>query len=889
MSFTPGQQWPQQAQQIGNVTADSNLPNGNALPPPPPHRVNNSTPGNPTANMNMDVNGLQNNDNRNNPQFNRSRKLNISLTPLNAYGPSTSSISPSQASNTNDASSFARDPRNPINVKTTSSTPTANPASPGSNPKVDPRMKKDDSSNPNHGMNVPNESATQVQRNRSDPRLKMQDASASKKVEKNNAPTNDPRFAAKYDKKSPEPIKADENGRMNPLLAASQNKKQKHHVSKNNKNNRKNNPRKMHDSRNSRRQNSQYPMHLSRQNSNQQSRIPPPPPPKHKNQYGGGFHQRQMQQQHHHHNNHHQQNNMNQYGPSNQNRNVPPPPPPKRVPPPPPGPGPGRGGMPPFSQHPPQTQGNFRGPSNQMNIQNSMSPKNKIPPPPPPRRPPNFQGGPGHRNRGPNFQGQGPRMGGMHNTPNNPPFQIPPPPPPSGSGPGRPMHPNQGPGHPARGFPPLSLPQTQKPPPAALGVPPGQIATPISYSNTQHQQQQVPPGQFPTPGIPNAQQHQQPVADPFRQKISQVHQHQMQQNPALGFPHHGRAPTQMPMQQPPPSATAVTAAMSPVIPMSHLQQQQQSIQQPLQQNATPQQPKSPWTEHTAPSGIKYYYNSVTKESTYSKPEDFDGPLIVKATPSPVQTPTKNHKTTKSTWREYTDKNTGKKYYSDGKTTCWEKPANFIPSTEFQSPISQKRLSSSFHNSSEKAKKKKMESPKPKKEPSYANKEEAIAAFKGLLLAKGISPTMKWADVLRICSEDYRWSACKTLGERKQALAEYQTKRANEEKEMRRQEIKRAKDAFQQLMTDMLPRLGITPNSRFGECRDKLAKDDRFFAVEDEETREELFYDFVEEMRKREERVNRTKKKAARDAFWSFMKDKEQNGLLTFASTWYVII
>jgi uncharacterized membrane protein len=59
---------------------------------------------------------------------------------------------------------------------------------------------------------------------------------------------------------------------------------------------------------------------------------------------------------------------------------------------------------------------------------------------------------------------------------------------------------------------------------------------------------------------------------------------------------------------------------------------------------------------------------------------------------------------------------------------------------------------------------------------------SIRLVKGLLLAKDISPTAKWNEAVKICSSDSRWVACEealTVGERRQALAEYQTKRANE--------------------------------------------------------------------------------------------------------------
>ncbi len=170
---------------------------------------------------------------------------------------------------------------------------------------------------------------------------------------------------------------------------------------------------------------------------------------------------------------------------------------------------------------------------------------------------------------------------------------------------------------------------------------------------------------------------------------------------------------------------------------------------------------------------------------------------------------------------------------------------------------------------------------------YANKAEAVAAFKGLLLAKDIAPSTKWADVVRVCSDDPRWDACSTMGERKQALAEYQTKRANELKDVKRQEKVRAREAYHRLLTDVLPSSKtFTPGtSRFIDVRDSLSKDDRFYAVEDETIREELFYEWVEELRKKQERSKHNKKREAKDGCLKYLKGKEEEGKLTFASTW----
>jgi pre-mRNA-processing factor 40 len=105
--------------------------------------------------------------------------------------------------------------------------------------------------------------------------------------------------------------------------------------------------------------------------------------------------------------------------------------------------------------------------------------------------------------------------------------------------------------------------------------------------------------------------------------------------------------------------------------------------------------------------------------------------------------------------------------------------------------------------------------------------------------------------------------------------------------MERQEKVRAKEAFLRLLADTLPALpGFSSwTSRFEDVRDALSKDDRFHAVATEGTRESLFLDYCEESKKRDERKKRSKRKETHDNLVEFLKEKQDDGLLSFASTW----
>lgn len=305
-----------------------------------------------------------------------------------------------------------------------------------------------------------------------------------------------------------------------------------------------------------------------------------------------------------------------------------------------------------------------------------------------------------------------------------------------------------------------------------------------------------------------------------------------------------------------------------------------------------------WKEHTAPGGVKYYHNELSKESTYHKPDA----LKKKEQPSSSGSATATNTTArtspsqKRSWQEHEDASTGRKYYSDGVSTTWEKPEGFVSPETIVANTSSATKREQKNNHEGPAKKKKRisnaisSSSNTNNNDTFANKKEATTAFKGLLLAKGVSPTLKWNEVVKVCESDSRWDSFEEIlsqGERRQALAEYQTKRTNEMRNEQRQERIRAKEAFGQLLADILPSVSSfsARTSRFVDVRNALSKDDRFFAVEDEATRESLFLDFCDEFKKREERNKRNKKRETQESFESFLQEREEVGTLTYASTW----
>jgi len=588
------------------------------------------------------------------------------------------------------------------------------------------------------------------------------------------------------------------------------------------------------------------------------------------------------------------------------------------------GPPPGRGGPRNFSpggMHPRGGGPEMPPPPNMMGGRGPPPPPPRGMPPPPmapgggqmPPPPPPMQGHPNHPMN--NMQGGPPTMG----HPNQPPFHGGPPPPQQNA----PMNHPHG-----------MNPQMQNMPPGPPPGPPGPPGIPPNQQTHMQQMHGHQPPPFPPPGPgggppPNSMMPPPNNQPPFGQQgFPPQHQQQMQMNPPNMPPqhlqyHHQQQQQQQPIQhiQQRPPHQYPSNNQPPPQAMQHQHQQHQQQQPPhgVQRNAPPQRaqqqpqvsastsapssaastPSKPasggadaaWTEHRSPAGVPYYYNTVTGVSTYERPAAL--PIATSSTSTTPSKDTPAKPTTKTKWQTYTDEATGRKYYSDGATTTWKRPAELPPEEASAGAADKskqtKRDTSSLESETPRKKKRTSQAGNDKEsaQSPYASKAEAIAAFKGLLLAKDVAPTTKWADVVRICQDDARWDAASTTGERKQALAEYQTKRANELRDAKRQERTRAREAFQRLLTEVLPNTKkFAPGaSRFVDVRDSLSKDDRFYAVEDETAREELFYEWVEELRKKEERSKRNRRREAKEGCIQFLKSKEEEGKLTFASTW----
>jgi hypothetical protein len=166
-------------------------------------------------------------------------------------------------------------------------------------------------------------------------------------------------------------------------------------------------------------------------------------------------------------------------------------------------------------------------------------------------------------------------------------------------------------------------------------------------------------------------------------------------------------------------------------------------------------------------------------------------------------------------------------------------------------------------------------------PTYDTKGEAIEAFKSLLADKRIPATMKMKEAQEICQDDVRWLALKSAGERKQALAEYQTKRLKAEKEVLKNKARRCRDAFLLMLAE---NVDIDVRTRWRDATELLQHDARFKNVEDPREREELFDDFVLELEKKEREDRNRIREAGQVKFRVLLEDLHRDGKIDRKST-----
>ncbi|KAK1151156.1 hypothetical protein AOXY_G33183 [Acipenser oxyrinchus oxyrinchus] len=438
----------------------------------------------------------------------------------------------------------------------------------------------------------------------------------------------------------------------------------------------------------------------------------------------------------------------------------------------------------------------------------------------------------------------------------------------SGSGP--PGQPSPFPSAPPMMPPPFMPPPGMPPPFPSIGIPPMGQCPPAMPP--------MPPGMMPPGMMP-------PMSGP----------------PPMGQMA-GMMPPMIPgmiMPAMPPGPVATPTPVS--TPLIGLVKRTLQCQTPEPAGSAPQQPapagsspvqeqsrkKSLWTEHKAPDGRTYFYNSESKQSTWEKPDELKSKVELLLSQCP--------------WKEYRS-DTGKPYYynSQSKESRWTKPKDLeelegmikqeeaagkspelsaaVPvvasggavvsvhslepepapwEEEQQEPPSslpggeggnaaleegetagqpEEQAASEPRREEEEEEKRELE----KRTYTWRTKEEAKQAFKELLKDKGVPSNASWEQAMKMIINNPRYSALPKLSEKKQAFNAYKAQREKEEKEEARLRAKEAKERLQRYL-EQHERMTSTTRYRKAE---QIFGELEVWAVVPERERKEIYDDVL---------------------------------------------
>lgn len=292
-----------------------------------------------------------------------------------------------------------------------------------------------------------------------------------------------------------------------------------------------------------------------------------------------------------------------------------------------------------------------------------------------------------------------------------------------------------------------------------------------------------------------------------------------------------------------------------------------------------------WTEHKAPDGQVYYYNTITKQSSWTKPDQLKTQAELLFSLSPWKEYTSdsgkiyyhNIQTKESRWtipveleelkNRIRDQEEGKKIEVNStiklspKSKTGDEPKSALESAmaatlaAIETPNSAEILSKDVHKIKMEEKEHVTKS-NAKQLPMFKDKKEMIEGFKDLLKEYNISTNATWEQCMKQMQNDPRFEVFKNFSEKKQAFNAYKTQKLKDEKEEQRLKMKRAKERLEEflLKTEM-----ITSTTKYYKCDELFANNDVWTSVPDTDRRD-IFSDAMIALAQREKEEVKVLKK-----------------------------
>jgi len=341
-------------------------------------------------------------------------------------------------------------------------------------------------------------------------------------------------------------------------------------------------------------------------------------------------------------------------------------------------------------------------------------------------------------------------------------------------------------------------------------------------------------------------------------------------------------------------------------------------------------PNTPWTEHKAPSGEFYYYNHITKQSTWKKPDNYipyKPPFIphfqqkhvlqkpiTKTEQKPIEKAISMKRIPGTPWHIIlTSRNNEFFYNYDTKKSTWEIPEevkdiinNLLEEAkkikeEREAAMKKKEEMNKLKEEEDKKqleiqekmeidekkekeqveqKEKEKQSDTKSKESqqqklSDSSKEKKIEDFYALLEENKVSPFSTWEQELSNIIHDKRYTLIPTLRERKKLFDEYCRKKIEEMKKNNELTVEDPVKKYKKLLKEV-----VKEDTTWKMFMIRNKRDSRYLNLGAKE-REKIFNEYKKEMEKSE----RQKRIERKEAFLELLKETKE---ITADSSWRTI-
>ncbi|KAL8766335.1 MAG: hypothetical protein Q9209_006862 [Squamulea sp. 1 TL-2023] len=256
----------------------------------------------------------------------------------------------------------------------------------------------------------------------------------------------------------------------------------------------------------------------------------------------------------------------------------------------------------------------------------------------------------------------------------------------------------------------------------------------------------------------------------------------------------------------------------------------------------------PWKQHTSPDGRPYWYHGETKQTTWEMPEVYKNALAQTSQPLKPQIPAPQ--------------------FVAGGTSSFSSQPQQRDRDEYGERIGQDRQIGYGQMDMNGARGVTFDT---QNDPNYATFEEGEAAFIGLLRRQKVQPDWTWEQTMRATIKDPQYRALKDPKDRKAAFEKYAV-------EVRLQEKDRAKERLAKLRTDFGTMLRRHPEikhyTRWKTARPIIEGETIFRSTNDDTERKQLFEEYIIELKKAHIEQEAVARKSAMDELVHILKGLE---------------